>query len=368
MSSAGSRPGGIAGGEHGHALPAAQAAPRARAHGRPGHPEPAPQARPGAGDPGLPAEPAGHLRRRPGDQEPVPVHAAGHRRRRALSHGAAGGRAAMQALPGLHRRDDRPAAPQPAGQRRHRPRPGLDAGGLGRADRGRALQRLRLAADLDHLRADTNQYQVILELKPEYQRDAAALSLLYVRSSSGALVPLDALARDQPGLGPLSVNHFGQLPVGDHLLQPAAGRSRWATPWPSRTGWPAAMLPATITTSFQGTAQAFQSSIAGPRAAARRRGAGHLHGAGHPLRELHPPAHDPLGPAVRRASAPWSRCCSSTRELSIYAFVGLIMLVGLVKKNGIMMVDFAIEAAAQRAASRRARPSTRRASCGSGRS
>ena len=181
------------------------------------------------GHPGLSAEPAAHLGRRPGDQEPVPVHAAGPRHRGALPHRAAGGLERVQATARVSGRDHRSAAEQPAGQRRHRPRQGLLARGLGRADRGRALQRLRRPADLDHLRRH-NQYQVILELMPEYQRDAAALSLLYVRSSSGALVPLDALARITRGRRSAVRQPHRPTALGDDLLQPEARRMRWATP------------------------------------------------------------------------------------------------------------------------------------------
>ena len=71
---------------------------------------------------------------------------------------------------------------------------------------------LRRAADLHHLRRSTNQFSVIMELEPEHQMDPGALSLLYVRSSSGALVPLSGIANIRQGYGPLTVNHSGQLP------------------------------------------------------------------------------------------------------------------------------------------------------------
>ena len=161
--------------------------------------------------------------------------------------------------------------------------------------------------------ADTNQYQVILELKPEYQRDAAALSLLYVRSSSGALVPLNVLARISQGYGPLSINHSGQLPsvTISFNLRPGyrAGRCRGrAEPDGPRhaAGHDHRQLP--------GDGPGVRVLHPQPRAAARRRGAGHLHRAGHPLRELHPPHHDPLGAAARGAWAPSSPCTSSTRS------------------------------------------------------
>ena len=80
--------------------------------------------------------------------------------------------------------------------------------------------------------ADTNQFQVILELKPEYQLDAAALSLLYVRSSGGTLVPLDAVAKISQGYGPLTINHSGQLPSVTVSFNLGPGLP-WATPSPA---------------------------------------------------------------------------------------------------------------------------------------
>jgi HAE1 family hydrophobic/amphiphilic exporter-1 len=189
--------------------------------------------------------------------------------------------------------------------------------------------------------ADTNQYQVILELKPEYQRDAAALSLLYVRSSTGALVPLDALARISHGYGPLSINHSGQLPsvTISFNLQPgvALGDAVVELNRLART-----MLPATITASTQGTAQVFESSI---------RNLGLLLGVAvlviyivlgilyesfiHPLTILSALPLAGLGALFT--------LYIFNAQLDIYSFVGLILLVGLVKKNGIIMIDFALE-------------------------
>ena len=110
--------------------------------------------------------------------------------------------------------------------------------------------------------APNNQYRVILELLPQYQLDPAALSLLYVRSSRGNLVPLNAVATLTRNLGPLTVNHLGQLPAVtiSFNLAPgvALGDAVDAVDKIARQ-----VLPATITTSFQGTAQAFQSSLRG---------------------------------------------------------------------------------------------------------
>jgi hydrophobic/amphiphilic exporter-1 (mainly G- bacteria), HAE1 family len=190
--------------------------------------------------------------------------------------------------------------------------------------------------------APNNQYQVILQVAPEFQRDPSALSMLYVRSSNGSLIPLDTVVKVKTDAGPLTVSHTGQLPsvTISFNLRPgvALGDAVNAVKQAAAT-----TLPSTIATNFQGTAQAFQDS---------------LHGLGlilimaivviyivlgilyesftHPLTIL-------SGLPAAGFGALLTLLIFKT-ELSLYAFVGVIMLVGLVKKNGIMMVDFAVEA------------------------
>ena len=147
---------------------------------------------------------------------------------------------------------------------RDRPRQGVDA-------RRHAPSRSRTRSYtaygdrwISTIYAPNNQYQVILELEAQYQRDPTALSLLYVRSSNGQLVPLERGGRRlTESVGPLTVNHPGQLPAVTHLLQPAARARRSARPSTRSQAMARQTLPATITTSFQGTAQAFQSSLSG---------------------------------------------------------------------------------------------------------
>ena len=190
--------------------------------------------------------------------------------------------------------------------------------------------------------APNNEYQVILELEPQYQRNPSALSLLYVRSKQGALVPLNAIATLTQDVGPLTVNHLGQIPAVtlSFNLPPevSLGSALAEVQKASR-----ATLPPQITTSFQGTAQAFQESI---------RGLGILLIAAilviyivlgilyesfiHPLTILSglpAAAFGALGTLILFGI-----------DLNIYAFVGIILLIGLVKKNAIMMIDFALEA------------------------
>ena len=189
----------------------------------------------------------------------------------------------------------------------------------------------------------TDQYWVILELLPRYQADPAALSLLYVRSSQGALVPLTALAKLTYGVGPLNVTHLGQLPSvtvsfdlqqGTSLSQALASIERAVTDL---------QVPATLTGTFQGAAQAFQDSL---------RGMGILillsiffiylvlgilyESFLHPLTILSGLPVAGLGALLTL----WAFGI----DLNMYAFVGIIMLIGIVKKNAIMMIDFAIEA------------------------
>jgi len=189
----------------------------------------------------------------------------------------------------------------------------------------------------------TNQYWVILELEPRYQRDPAALSMLYVRSSSGALVPLNAVAKLTYGVGPMSVSHLGQLPsvTISFDLQPDVALSEAIAVIQK-----AALdlqVPPTLNTRFTGTAQAYQASLEGMgillvlSILVIYLVLGILYESFiHPLTILSGLPTAGLGALVTL----WA----FNYELNMYAFVGIIMLVGIVKKNAIMMIDFAIEA------------------------
>jgi hydrophobic/amphiphilic exporter-1 (mainly G- bacteria), HAE1 family len=118
------------------------------------------------------------------------------------------------------------------------------------------------ARQVSTIYAPNNAYKVIVELEPQYQLDPTALSMLYIRSSANRLVPLNAVARLTRTVGPLTVNHLGQLPAVtiSFNLRPGVslGDAVAAVDDVART-----VLPGTISTSFQGTAQAFQSSLQG---------------------------------------------------------------------------------------------------------
>ncbi|MGZ7042921.1 MAG: efflux RND transporter permease subunit, partial [Thermoanaerobaculia bacterium] len=193
--------------------------------------------------------------------------------------------------------------------------------------------------------APNNAYQVIMELDPEFEANPAALSMLYVRASSGQLVPLSALARFTTSYGPLAVNHSGQLPsvTLSFNLKPGVALGDAVTQIEQTAKQ---TLPSGVSTSFQGTAQAFQSSLKGLgillviAIAVIYMVLGILYESFiHPLTILSALPFAGFGALLT--------LLIFRVDLSIYAFVGIIMLVGLVKKNGIMMVDFAIDAQKQ---------------------
>lgn len=188
----------------------------------------------------------------------------------------------------------------------------------------------------------TNQFQVIMELKPEYQDDKNALSRLYVKSSSGNLIPLDTVARFTENLGPKTINHYGQFPAvtisfnlttGVSLSQAVGKIDRLV----------GETLPANMSTNYQGVAQEFQRSL---------KGLGLLlvfsilviyiilgilyESFIHPITILSGLPSAGFGALIV--------LLIFGIELNVYAFVGLIMLIGIVKKNAIMQIDFALEA------------------------
>jgi HAE1 family hydrophobic/amphiphilic exporter-1 len=188
-----------------------------------------------------------------------------------------------------------------------------------------------------------NQYQVILELEPQYQRDVTDLSLLYVRSpSSGQLVPLSTLASLRRTLGPLSVNHLGQIPAVtlSFNLKPETPLSD-AVQVIEKTA--RETLPAGFTTGFQGVAQVYRESTTGLAVLIVMAIVviylvlGILYESYiHPLTILSGLPSAGFGALVT--------LMLFGKELNLYGFVGLVLLIGIVKKNAIMMIDFALEA------------------------
>jgi len=189
----------------------------------------------------------------------------------------------------------------------------------------------------------SNEYWVMMELLPRYQQDPEALSLLYIRASTGKLVPLSAVARISRGIGPLTVNHLGQLPAVTLSFNLKPGVALGDAVTEIQKLQRELGLPATLSTSFQGTAQAFQQSL---------QGLGLLLLAAvlviylilgilyesfiHPLTILSGLPSAGVGALLT--------LLLFHQELNLYGFVGIIMLIGIVKKNAIMMIDFALDA------------------------
>ena len=188
--------------------------------------------------------------------------------------------------------------------------------------------------------APNNQYSVLMELLPESQRDPAALSQLYVRASSGQLVPLSALATFEPGVGPLTVNHAGQLPAVTISFNLGEGVAlSEAVEIVNKAG--AEVLPASVTTAFSGTAQAFKASQSGLMAMLLLAILVIYMILGILYESFVHPVTILTGLPFALFGALLTLLVFKV-QLDMFSFVGLIMLIGVVKKNAIMMIDFAI--------------------------
>ncbi|MEH2173907.1 efflux RND transporter permease subunit [Nostoc sp.] len=187
-----------------------------------------------------------------------------------------------------------------------------------------------------------DQFYVILEVKPEFQRDPSALSMLYVQSSTGKLVPLSAIANISQSVGPLTVTHVAQLPSATISFDTLPGTSlSQATDAIKQAA--SEVLPSTITPSFQGSAQTFQQSF-------NDLGVLLLVSILVIYLILGILYEDFIHPITILSGLPSAGFGALLTllifqvDLNLYSFIGIILLVGIVKKNGIMLVDFAIEA------------------------
>jgi HAE1 family hydrophobic/amphiphilic exporter-1 len=197
--------------------------------------------------------------------------------------------------------------------------------------------------EISTIYASANDYAVIMELDPRFQADMSALAKLKIRSAGGPLVPLDAVAAIRRTVGPLTVNHQSQLPAvtiafnlsGDTALGAATARIREIEAEMGR--------PAGITSSFAGTAKVFQESL-------KNQGIlllaavvviyvvlGILYES-----LIHPVTILSGLPAA--AVGALATLMAFRQELSVIAIIGILMLIGIVKKNAIMMIDFALDA------------------------
>jgi HAE1 family hydrophobic/amphiphilic exporter-1 len=221
--------------------------------------------------------------------------------------------------------------------------------GVSAGDIENALYNAYGSREISTILTPTNEYEVILESLWEYQLAPSALSSIYVRSvpasgEAGRLVPLSAISKATEGFGPLSVNHSGQLPAVtiSFNLRPGASLGEAV----AEVTKLARYLPAGVSTSFQGTAQAFQSSQAGMITLVILA----IVVIYMVLGILYESFIHPITILTALPFAGFGALATLLlfhTELSLYAFVGIIMLVGIVKKNGIMMIDFALAAQAK---------------------
>ncbi len=189
--------------------------------------------------------------------------------------------------------------------------------------------------------APANEYDVIMEVLPAFRRDPAGLSKLYVRSNTGKLIPLSAVTREIQGVAPLSVNHIGQLPAVNIQFNAKPGVSLSQVTEQVDEAAREIGLPDTVSFSYQGTASAFQKSVGG---LAILLGIAILviylvlgvlyESFIHPITILSGLPSAGLGALLT--------LLIFNQDLNLFSFVGIILLIGIVKKNAIMMVDFAI--------------------------
>ncbi|HEY9715719.1 MAG TPA: efflux RND transporter permease subunit [Chroococcales cyanobacterium] len=205
-----------------------------------------------------------------------------------------------------------------------------------------ALDSAYSARQISTMYTSTNQYWVIIEVSPRYYRGPNVLHELYVHSTNGTLVPLDTVAQIKTGTGPLLVNHLGQFPsvTISFNLQPEFSIGTAVSEVKDLSN---KIVPASVSTSFEGTAAAFQDSLQNLWALLILAVVviyivlGILYESFvHPLTILSGLPSAGLGALIILM------LCH--KDLDIYGFLGLIMLIGIVKKNAIMMIDFAVEA------------------------
>ena len=194
--------------------------------------------------------------------------------------------------------------------------------------------------------APANEYDVIMEVLPAFRRDPAGLSKLYVRSNTGKLIPLSAVTNEIQGVAPLSVNHIGQLPAVNIQFNAKPGVSLSQVTEQVDEAAKQIGLPDTVSFSYQGTASAFQKSVGGLAILLAIAilviylVLGVLYESFlHPITILSGLPSAGLGALVT--------LLIFKEDLNLFSFVGIILLIGIVKKNAIMMVDFAIMARRQ---------------------
>jgi hydrophobic/amphiphilic exporter-1 (mainly G- bacteria), HAE1 family len=190
----------------------------------------------------------------------------------------------------------------------------------------------------------SNQYKVLLELKPQFQSDPTALSMLYFKAGAGSLIPLDTLAQVKQEVGPQSVNHYGQLSAAtvSFNLLPGASLGDVFDKIDAITNNPE-IVPVEVGTAWQGAAKAFQGQQGNTWVLLLVA----IFVVYIVLGVLYESYIHPLTILSGLPSAGFGALATLYlfhMELNIYAFVGLIMLIGIVEKNAIMQIDFALDA------------------------
>jgi multidrug efflux pump len=188
-----------------------------------------------------------------------------------------------------------------------------------------------------------NQYHVIMDIDPQFWQDPEGLKYIYVRSTNGGSVPLAAFSRFEPNTAPLTVNHQGQFPSVTISFNLPVGVALGTATDAIKSAEADIRLPAGIRGSFQGTAQAFQSSLANENILIMAA----LLTVYIVLGILYENLIHPLTIISTLPSAGVGALLALLlfhTELSVIALIGIILLIGIVKKNAILMIDFAIEA------------------------
>jgi HAE1 family hydrophobic/amphiphilic exporter-1 len=189
----------------------------------------------------------------------------------------------------------------------------------------------------------SERYDVILEVAEQYQRDPQALGSLYIRSNTGRLVPLSAITTLKEGVAPLTANHVGQFPAVTFQFDLSPGVSLEDATKIIRQAAENIGIPATLSFAFQGTAAQFQSSLKGLGALLLIAVAviylvlGILYESFiHPITILSGLPSAGIGALIT--------LLLFGEDLNLYSFLGVVLLIGIVKKNAIMIVDFALDA------------------------
>jgi hydrophobic/amphiphilic exporter-1 (mainly G- bacteria), HAE1 family len=188
----------------------------------------------------------------------------------------------------------------------------------------------------------TNDHRVILESGPQFQTDVSALSKIYLKTASGQSVPIEAVTRLSTGVGPLLVNRQGSQPAVTISFNLTPGNSLGAAVDAIQALERDANLPVTISTGFQGQAQVFQDSLKGQGLLVLAA----IFAAYVLLGILYESFIHPITIISGLPSAGIGALITLMAfkmDLSVIAMIGIVMLVGIVKKNAIMMIDFAIE-------------------------